>query len=121
MRTVRFISVSTALLLAATWLKASDPASPKIPSSAELEKSIQRGLDFLLRTQNKDGSWGSAHQTKDLNIWAPVPGAHLAFRTAVTAMCIEALIETEAADKDARAKSALEKAEPWLLESLPHV
>src|SRR5438046_1577654 len=52
----------------------------KSPSPADLEKSIQRGLDFLLKDQNKDGSWGTAQRTKDLNIFAQVPGAHHAIR-----------------------------------------
>jgi hypothetical protein len=98
-----------------------DPASLKPLPAGELEASIHRGLDFLLQSQNKDGSWGSAHKTKDLNIYAPVPGAHQAFRSAVTAMCVEALIETGAADQAADAKAALTRGETWLLENLPHL
>jgi hypothetical protein len=113
--------MSAAMVLSGSLGFAADPASLKPPAPADLERAIQRGLDFLLKTQNKDGSWGSARKTKDLNIWAPVPGAHQAFRAAVTAMCIEALIETGAADNEPKAKAALEKAEPWLLENLPHV
>jgi hypothetical protein len=98
-----------------------DPAQLIAPTSAQLEKSIHRGIEFLLADQNKDGSWGSAEKTKELNVMAPVPGAHHAFRAAVTAMCVEALIETGAADSDARAKKALERGEEWLLENLPKV
>jgi len=91
------------------------------PAPRELEKSIQRGVQFLLQSQNQDGSWGSARKTKDLNIYAPVPGAHQAFRSAVTALCVEALIETGAADKDAEARRALQRGEAWLLDNLPKV
>jgi hypothetical protein len=91
------------------------------PSQQDLEKSIQRGIEFLLKDQNKDGSWGTAHRTKDLNIFAPVPGAHHAFRSGVTALCVAALVETGAADKDADAKQALERGETWLLKNLPHL
>jgi hypothetical protein len=100
---------------------AADPASLKAPLPAVLEKSMHRGLEFLLGSQNKDGSWGSARKTKDLNIHAPVPGAHEAFRAAVTAMCVQALIETGAADRDRRAQAALDRGEAWLLEHLPKV
>ena len=65
--------------------KRSEPSGP--PSTQTIDGSIERGVEFLLKVQNKNGSWGSAHNTKNLNIYAPVPGAHHAFRTAVTSMC----------------------------------
>ncbi len=85
----------------------------------KLEQSIARGIAFLLEHQNGDGSWGSAHRTKELNIYAPVPGAHHAFRSAVTALVVEALIETHAAATDPVARTALDRGEAWLLEHLP--
>jgi hypothetical protein len=90
-------------------------------SPEELEISIKRGVEFLKKNQNKDGSWGSPHNTKGLNIYAPVPGSHHAFRVAVTAMAIEALIETGATDRDPEALQALERSEEWLLAELPKV
>ncbi len=101
--------------------RAGDPEQLKAPSAAEIENAIERGVAFLIETQNKEGSWGSARRTKGLNIFAPVPGAHHAFRVAVSAMCAEALIETGAAKGGAEAGKALEKAEDWLLEELPKV
>ena len=49
-------------------------------------------MAFLLKDQNADGSWGSPERTKNLNIIAGI-GSHHAFRTAVTALCVSALIE----------------------------
>jgi hypothetical protein len=93
------------------------PAACPTPSREAIDSAIQHGISFLLTRQNRDGSWGSAHQTKGLDIYAPVPGAHQAFRTGVTALCIAALIETA---RDAgEVAAALDRAEGWLLEHLP--
>ena len=92
-----------------------EPVPPR--DSAEVEEAIGRGIAFLLKVQNEDGSWGSAQNTKDLNIFAPVPGAHDAFRSGVTALCVAALIET-GADRE-QVKQAIRRGEQWLLEELP--
>jgi hypothetical protein len=89
------------------------------PAPEVVEKAIQRGVDFLLKRQNQDGSWSSARNTKGRNIFAPVPGAHQAFRAAVTSLCISALIELN--PQDEQALRTLERGEAWLLENLPHV
>lgn len=88
-----------------------------MPTRAQLDASVQRGVQFLLKDQNADGSWGTAEKTKDLNIYAPVPGAHHAFRTAVTSLCISALIEIGGDSKDVQ--KSLDRAEAWLFEHLP--
>ena len=93
------------------------PPEPKPIPVEELEASIRKGLDFLLKDQNKDGSWGSAERTKDLNIYAPVPGAHQAFRTAVTALCVSALIEAGGASPEIA--KAVERGEEFLFAELP--
>jgi hypothetical protein len=93
------------------------PVEP--PSAVEIDRSIHRGIEFLLKHQNEDGSWGSANITRPGEVYAPVPGAHQAFHAAVTAMCISALIETGGGRADVAA--ALDRAETWLLEHLPHV
>ncbi|MFT5325680.1 MAG: hypothetical protein ACI8P0_003552 [Planctomycetaceae bacterium] len=86
---------------------------------AVLEASIKRGVDFLVGYQNDDGSWGNPTRTKGLNIYAPVPGAHHAFRTATTAMCIMALIES--GSETPEVKQSLDRAEQWLLTYLPRL
>lgn len=98
------------------------PAVPaSAPTKADIEASISRGVAHLLDTQNADGSWGSARQTKGLNIYAPVPGAHDAFRAAVTAMGITALIESGLAGPGSPARAAQQRAEAYLMERLPKV
>lgn len=98
-----------------------EPVPP--PSDTELNAALDRGIAFLLEKQNKDGSWGSARRTKSLNIYAPVPGSHQAFRTAVTSLCLSALCEAEtfAGRKDERITQSIDRGEVWLFENLPHV
>lgn len=93
------------------------PEPIEAPAPSQVEQSVRRGVDFLVKDQNKNGSWGSARNTKGLNIYAPVPGSHHAFRGAVTAMCVSALIQS--GDERPEVQKALEKGEAWLLENLP--
>ena len=88
-------------------------------SPSEIQRSLDNGCDFLLERQNPDGSWGSARQTKGLNIFAPVPGSHRAFRLAVTALSISALIEIKKEDQNY--SKCIRKAEKYLLEKLPQL
>jgi hypothetical protein len=93
------------------------PVEP--PAPEELQGAIRRGVEFLLKDQNKDGSWGTPERTKGLNVYAPVPGAHHAFQTAVTALCICALIEVDGTSEETR--QAIERGENWLFEFLPRL
>jgi hypothetical protein len=100
------------------------PRPPEPVADAEIVQSIQRGVDFLLKDQRVDGSWGSPERTKGLNIIAGI-GSHHAFRVAVTSMCVSALIEVSGPDSklaDAAAvKSAIERGEEFVFRELPLV
>ncbi len=89
------------------------------PSAEAIDKSIRRGVDFLLERQIRNGAWGSARRTKGLNIYAPVPGSHHAFRAAVTSLCISALIEC--GDERKEVTKAIDLAQKWLLSHLKAV
>ncbi len=112
-------------LLTAARLTAAEPVPvPRLPDvpavpRAAVEKSIEKGVYFLLQRQNKDGSWGSPRNTKGLNIYAPGFQSHYAFRLAVTSLCISAIIETGGDTPQTRA--ALRDAESYLLEHLPQL
>jgi hypothetical protein len=90
------------------------PVTP--PAPEVIISSLQRGIEFLLKDQNKDGSWGTPNRTKNLNIYAPVPDAHLAFRAAVTALSVSALIELGGPPE---VHKAIERGEEWLFANLP--
>lgn len=120
-----------------TWSSAEEPAAPKkskillnpldfsqpptIPpleplDPDKLETAIQNGLQYLVAKQNPNGSWGSPTRTKSLNIYAPVPGAHHAFRAATTSMCISALIES--GSQQDSVTQAIENGEAWLFDHI---
>lgn len=106
---------------------------PTIPVVETVERqaivdSMIEGIDFMIGCQNDNGSWGSATRTKDLNIYAPVPGAHHAFRAATTSLGISALVEMSEQMKGelgqerlAKVDASLTRAEAWLLEHLPNL
>ena len=89
------------------------------PKPGQIDEAVRRGVRFLLEHQNKDGSWGSARRTKGLNIFAPVPGAHHAFRTGTTSLCLSALIETGGDEPEVR--QAIQRAEKWMFLYLPQL
>jgi len=103
-------------LLRADWKLPKELKPAEHPATSKVEAAVERGVDFLVRRQNPNGSWGSARMTKELNIYAPVPGAHDAFRTGTSALCISALLQTAASPE---ALSALDRGEAWLMDSLP--
>jgi hypothetical protein len=77
-----------------SWLHSNDHNST-LQNEQLLKDAISDGSHFLLQNQNEDGSWGTAQQTKGLNIYAPIPGAHRAFRLACTALSITALLDVQ--------------------------
>jgi hypothetical protein len=100
------------------------PKAPLPVPDGEITAAIGRGLAFLLKDQNVDGSWGSPERTKDLNIMAGI-GSHHAFRVAVTSLCVSALIEVSAERNSlpdpAAVRRAIERGEDFLLRELPLV
>ena len=93
------------------------PKAVPRPAKAELDAAIGRGVEFLLKRQNANGSWGSSASDRMGEIYAPLPESQHAFRAAVTALCISALIET-GGDRPA-VNRAIDRGEAWLLEHLP--
>ncbi len=96
-----------------------EPASPEA-----VEEAFARGVAFLMEDQNEDGSWGSPRNTKGLNIYAPVPGAHHAFQTATTSLVLAALLEAIdhdriAEDRLPEVREAVDRGESWMFEHLP--
>lgn len=85
----------------------------------KIQKAIDSGVDYLIRNQNPDGSWGSAGRTKSLNIYAPGPGAHLDFKASVTALDLLTLCRLDS--KSASVKKAIVKSTEFLIQNYPAV
>ena len=107
-----------------------EDAAPAIPDSRALipkervtltavDAAIARGVDFLVAKQNADGSFGSARRTKELNIYAPLPGAHDAYLIGTSGLAIAGL--AEAHDARPEVKAAIEKAEKWAFAKFPQL
>ena len=91
---------------------------PNPLSVVEQEAAIDRGVQYLLEHQNRDGSWGSPALKGGVAIYAGI-GSHHAFGTAVTALCVSALIES--GDTSPKVISAIERGEQNLFEKLPTI
>jgi len=110
-----FLQLLLLCCICISWLHSSDQNSTYQNEQA-LRDAISEGSQFLLQNQNEDGSWGTAQQTKGLNIYAPIPGAHQAFRLAVTALSISALLDVQ---KDNLAfQDTITRGKEYLLENL---
>ena len=91
---------------------------PKAEVTSEtVAASIRQGVDFLIRDQNPNGSWGGPTRTKGLNIYAPIPGAHHAFRAGASGLALSGLIES--GDTRPEAVAAIEKGGAWMKKHLP--
>ncbi|MGJ8696026.1 MAG: hypothetical protein ACSHYF_06895 [Verrucomicrobiaceae bacterium] len=95
------------------------PPLPKVApiTGEELTASITKGVDYLVQKQNKDGSFGGPTRTKGLNIYAPVPEAHLAFKAGSSALALAGLIDSN--DRRPEVLAAIDQAEAWFLTELP--
>lgn len=71
-------------------------------SKPSYRASVDRGVKFLVQSQQPDGSWGTGTLTRGNEIYSMVPGSHDAYRVATTALCVMAL--REAGETAAHAK-----------------
>ena len=101
-----------------SWLHSNDHNST-LQNEQLLKDAISDGSQFLLQNQNEDGSWGTAQQTKGLNIYAPIPGAHRAFRLACTALSITALLDVQ--KDNSTFHDTITRGKEYLLENLSNL
>lgn len=107
-----FIAFTAAACARETPVKDLPPATPEA-----INASITRGVGFLITDQNKNGSWGSVTRTKNINIYAPLPGAHHAYRAGASGLALSGLLDS--ADNRPETTAAISKAAAWSVENLP--
>ena len=83
----------------------------------QIDSAMRRGVDFLVADQNPNGSWGGATRTKALNIYAPLPGAHHAYRAGASGLALSGILD--AADNRPETLAAIRKGAAWAAAELP--
>lgn len=96
-------------------------ASTELPevTPQRIDFAIRAGVDFLIGDQNSNGSWGGPTRTKGLNIYAPGPGSHRAFRAGATGLALAGMID--ACDARSETKAAIDRAAEWMIEEMPNL
>ena len=82
-------------------------------TQAQIRATIDRGVDYLVKHQNANGSWGSPAPNMFLDIYSPVPSSHQAYEVASSALALSALLEV-GADRPGVAE-AVRRAADWLV------
>jgi hypothetical protein len=112
MMRIPFHVLAAVLAVHATALRADEPVTVE-----DIDGAIIRGVDFLTKSQNANGSWGGPTLTKGLNIYAPLPGAHHAFRAGASGLALSGLLDS--GDTRPETLAAIDKAAAWTARELP--
>ena len=90
------------------------------PSQQKIQEAVDRGVAYLVQSQQKGGWWGRhAPIGFGRDVYCPAPYGAFSFRVATSALCVSALIEANSGLPEA--KEARRKGEDWLLENAPNV
>ncbi len=93
-----------ALLFVGGIAPAGEDAKDPAPTTIERgRKALTAGIDFLLGTQNADGSWGYHAQVRPYANYAPIHGAHHSFKVATSGLALMALWESDRDDEAIKA------------------
>jgi len=96
------------------------PRSGQLPppaAQADIEAARRRGIEWLVKNQNKDGTWGSIDESRPYQIWLGTLSSLRAFQDATASLCVMALVENSKGDPAAFA--AAERGLDHLLKSEP--
>ncbi|NQU47713.1 MAG: terpene cyclase/mutase family protein [Planctomycetes bacterium] len=68
-------------------LNVADAAHLKV----DRQTALDGGIQWLVENQAADGTWGSHHSPRPIEVLCDVPGSHQTFRVATTSLCVMAL------------------------------
>jgi hypothetical protein len=85
------------------------------PAPTDVAAVTRDAVKWLVDNQQPNGSWGTHHSPRPIEVLASVPGSQEAFRVATTALCVTALQECPLAGEDGF--RAAEKGIDYLLEA----
>ena len=103
------------LLLAGTSALGSTASPVQEAERPDVEQAVTDAIQWLIENQQADGSWGSHHSPRPIEVLASVPGSQNAFRVATTGLATAALQESPLAGDDGR--QAASRAIDYLLEA----
>ena len=83
------------------------------PNTLSPTRAHERGVHFLVETQNSDGSWGTFESARPGEIYLDNLSSHRAFKQATSALCLLAL--QKPAHTDTNAAAALDKGLHYVL------
>ena len=95
----------TALVLLAPLGGQAEGEKVRLPTADDARVAIERGIAFLLKDQNPDGSWGGPQDsitTWSGSIW-PNPESHRSWKVATTGLAFASLLETGSTPEAAEA------------------
>ena len=87
---VTLLLTTTAVIAQANHPAATQPARY---SRAQIDDAISRGVEFLQKHQQSDGSWGTGLETRGTEVYAMVPGSLDSFRIGASSLAVMALRE----------------------------
>lgn len=91
-----------------------DAVAPPLRAKGTIEEGIRGGVEFLVKNQNKNGSFGKTSSKRPYQLWCEVPGGHQAFQSATTSLCWLGL--DDVAYKTDASRKAQERCLKWLVE-----
>lgn len=103
--------IAAAALALAFLQQAAQPLRPQTPAASieRLDADLHAAVQWLVKAQNADGSWGSHHSPRPIEVLCNVPGSHEAFRVATSALCVMALRDSvPSGGTGARAKTGVD-------------